>query len=54
MVKSVIFEAEKSLEMGPDKQKISKKPSNQPFFEREKSSQMGSGFRPWATHPIKK
>ena len=48
------FEVEKPLEMGPDLQKIRKKALNQPFFEGEKSLDMGKGFRPRAAHPIKK
>ena len=41
--------------MGPDMQKFrKKKSSNQPFFEGEKSLEMGKGFRPWAAHPVKK
>ena len=41
--------------MGPDLRKVKKKKkSNQPFFEGEKSLDMGSGFRPGATHSIKK
>ena len=36
--------------MGPDSAKISKKLSNQPFFEEEKSLDMGRDFRPRAAH----
>ena len=54
MVKSAIFEVGKPLEMGPDLQKFRKKISNQPFFEVEKSLDMGRGFRTWATHPRQK
>ena len=42
------------LEMGPNLQKFLKKQSNQPFFEGEKSLDMGRGFKPRATHPVKK
>ena len=31
-----------------------RKHSNQPFFEGEKSFDMGRDFRPWAANPIKK
>ena len=43
--------------MGPDLRKFQKKKKNiksQLFFEGEKSLDMGRGFRPRATHPIKK
>ena len=40
--------------MGPDLQKIRKKALNQPFFEGQKSLDMGKGFRPRAAHPVKK
>ena len=48
------FEVEKPLEMGPDLRKFRKKALNQPFFEGEKSLDVGKGFRPRAAHPIKK
>ena len=48
------FEAEKPLEMGSDLRKFRKKALNQPFFEGEKSLDMGKGFRPRAAHPVKK
>ena len=60
LVKSAVSELEKSLEMGPNLRKFKKKTnkkqkqSNQPFFEGEKSLDMGRGFRPQAAHPIKK
>ena len=54
-VKSAIFEAGKPLKMGPNLQKNSKKtPSNKPFLEREKSLDMGKGFRPQGAHPCQK
>ena len=48
------FEVEKPLEMGPDFRKFWKKALNQPFFQGEKSLDMGKGFRPRAAHPVKK
>ena len=50
------FEVEKPLiEMDPDLWKFQKKKeSNQSFFEGEKSLDTSRGFRPLATHPIKK
>ena len=48
------FEVEKPLEMGPDLRKFRKKALNQPFFEGEKSLDMGKGFRTRAAHPVKK
>ena len=54
------FEAEKSLEMGLDLRKFRKKErekknlSNQPYFEWEKSLDMGKGFGPRAAHSVKK
>ena len=42
--------------MGPDLRKISET-LNQPFFEGEKSldmGDMGKGFRPRVAHPVKK
>ena len=39
--------------MGPDFQKIQKS-SKPAMFEREKSLNMGRGFRPRATQPVKK
>ena len=54
MLKSAIFEAEKPLEMGLDLWKFWKKLSIQPFFEWEKSLDMGRGFRPRAAHSVKK
>ena len=55
-VKSATFEAENPLQMGLDWQKFWKKQqlSIQPFFEWEKSLDMGRGFKPWAAHSIKK
>ena len=40
--------------MGPDLRKFRKKALNQPFFEGEKSLDMGKGFRPRAAHPVEK
>ena len=40
--------------MGPDLQKFRRGKKYQPFFEGEKSLQIGKGFRPWAAHPVKK
>ena len=42
--------------MGPDLQKFQPKKNSQisHFFEGEKSLDMSRGFRPWATHPVKK
>ena len=40
--------------MGPNLQKFRKKSSNQPFFEGEKSSDMGRGFRLRAALPRQK
>ena len=41
--------------MGPVLRKFRKKKAlNQPFFEGEKSLDMGKGFRPRAAHPVKK
>ena len=56
MVKSAVFEAEKPLEMGLDLRKLKKKKklSNQPYFEWEKSLDMGRGFGPQTAHSIKK
>ena len=47
--KSAIFEIEKPFEMGPNflNSQISR------IFEGEKSLDMGRGFKPWATHPVK-
>ena len=54
LVKSTIFEAEKPFEMSSNCKKFEKnRPngSNQPFFEGEKSLEMGMCFRPQATTP---
>ena len=47
------FWGRKTLRNGSRFAKISKKLLNQPFFEEEKSLDMGRGFRPRATHPVK-
>ena len=55
--KSAMLKVEKPLEMGPGLWKLKKKKkqlSNRPFFEEEKSLDMGRGFRPWATQPRQK
>ena len=40
--------------MGSDLCKLRKKQKlNQPFFEGEKSIEMGRGIRPWVIHSIK-
>ena len=53
MLKSAISEVKKTLRNGPRFAKISRKPKNQPFFEGEKSLDMGRGSRPRAAHPSK-
>ena len=55
IVKSIIFEAEKPLEMVLDLQKFRKKKTlskNPLFFEWEKSLDMGRGFGPRAVHSV--
>ena len=58
IVKSAIFEVEKPLRNGSWFTKIlkekKKNSQNQPFFDGEKSLDMGSHFRPCAAHPVKK
>ena len=46
------FEAEKPLEIGLNLQKLYKTVKSA-IFEKEKSLEMGGGFRPRAAHPIK-
>ena len=54
IVKSAVFEG-KPLRNGSQFAKVLKKKlSNQPFFEGEKSLDMGRGFRPPAAHPGQK
>ena len=54
-VKSVVFEAENPLKMGPDLRKFRKKKmSNQPFLEGGKSLEMGLGFQNSGRTPRRK
>ena len=41
------------IEKSENPNAFAKNLSDQPFFEGEKSLEMGKGFRPQATHPVK-